>query len=71
MKSRGVVKRGALLLIIMIGVACCAPPEPEASLAEMKAAIDARDECFARQSVALDDGVSDASVVGRAVYRAC
>jgi hypothetical protein len=65
---------GHFFLLCSVGLVSCAPtpnsPPSAARDAEMKTAVDARDSCFAREATALDDGISDRSTIGQAVYRA-
>lgn len=63
--------RVLLTVATLLLASCVSQEEPTATDAEIKAATDARDACFARRATSLDDGISDASVIGQAVYNAC
>lgn len=62
---------GAAILIGIAAVASASAREPEATQEEKEAAYTAYAICLRNRTAALDDGVSDAETVGRAVALGC
>ena len=70
MANRGPFGLAALTVALLAGCAADRQQQPQPGAA-IEQARERRDACYADAALALDDGVSDASSIGRAVAARC